>query len=315
MNLTVLVMVAQCIRERMMISTREHEKKFIDVNGKRMAYVEMGEGDPIIFQHGNPTSSYLWRNIMPRLSGRGRCIAVDLIGMGDSEKLDNPGPDSYRYVEHRDYLFAAWEQLGVTENVTLVIHDWGSALGFDWAAQNPDKVKGIAYMEGIVRPVTWDEWPEGIRSLFQGFRSENGESMVLEKNVFVERVLPGSVLRSLTDEEMTVYKRPFRNPGEDRRPTLTWPRQIPLAGEPEDVAAVVANYAEWLSQSDVPKLFINAEPGAILTGAQREFCRSFSNQTEVTVAGSHFIQEDSPDEIAAAIDSWLNSQTKKSGFN
>lgn len=288
-----------------MISTQELDKKFITVNGKQMAYVETGEGDPIVFQHGNPTSSYLWRNIMPQLAGRGRCIAVDLIGMGDSEKLDNPGPDSYRYAEHREYLYAAWEQLGVIDNVTLVIHDWGSALGFEWAMRNADKVRGIAYMEAIVRSMTWDEWPESIQPLFQGFRSEAGESMVLEKNVFVDRVLPGSVLRGLGEEEMAVYRRPFENAGEDRRPTLTWPRQIPLEGEPEDVCAVVDAYAKWLSESDIPKLFINAEPGAILTGAQREFCRAFPNQTEVTVSGSHFIQEDSPDDIAAAIDAWL----------
>ena len=193
-----------------MISADEHPKKTVEVNGKRMAYVEMGDGDPIIFQHGNPTSSYLWRNIMPELAGHGRCIAVDLIGMGDSDKLDDAGPDSYRYVEHRDYLFAAWERLGLTENVTFVIHDWGSALGFDWARQHPDKVRGIAYMEGIVKPIGWEDWPEAIRPLFQGFRSEAGESMVLEKNVFVERVLPGSVLRELTETEMAVYRRPLR---------------------------------------------------------------------------------------------------------
>jgi len=307
MSIPILAMVAQCIREVVMISTKELDKQTLEVNGKRMAYVEMGQGDPIVFQHGNPTSSYLWRNIMPQLADRGRCIAVDLIGMGDSEKLDNPGPDSYRYAEHREYLFAAWEQLGITENATLVVHDWGSALGFDWAMQHPEKVKGIAYMESIVRPMTWDEWPEAIRPIFEGFRSDAGESMVLDKNIFVERVLPGSVLRGLTDEEMAAYRRPFENAGEDRRPTLTWPRQIPLAGEPEDVAATVDAYGEWLSQSDVPKLFINAEPGAILTGAQREYCRRFPNQTEVTVAGSHFIQEDSPDEIAAAINAWLPS--------
>jgi len=289
------------------ISATEHPKEYIDVNGRRMAYVEMGEGEPIIFQHGNPTSSYLWRNIMPELAKHGRCIAVDLIGMGDSDKLDNPGPDSYRYVEHRNYLFAAWQQLNVTDNVTLVIHDWGSALGFDWACQHPDNVRGIAYMEGIVRPLSWEEWPEAIRPLFQGFRSEAGETMVLEKNVFVERVLPGSVLRGLTDDEMAVYRRPFENEGETRRPTLTWPRQIPLDGEPADVHEIVARYADWLCNSGVPKLFINAEPGAILTGPQREFCRGFPNQTEVTVAGSHFIQEDSPLEIAAAIDEWLDT--------
>ena len=290
-----------------MISTAEHPKNFIEINGKRMAYVEMGDGDPIVFQHGNPTSSYLWRNIMPALADRGRCIAVDLIGMGDSDKLDNPGPESYRYVEHRDYLYAAWEQLGITDNVTLVIHDWGSALGFDWASQHPDRVRGICYMEGIPCPISWDDWPDDAKQVFQGFRSEAGETMVLEKNVFVERVLPGSVLRGLTDEEMAVYRRPFENPGEVRRPTLTWPRQIPFDGEPADVSEIAARYAAWLSETDVPKLFINAEPGAILIGKAREFARSLKNQTEVTVKGSHFIQEDSPQEIAAALVDWLDS--------
>lgn len=287
-----------------MISADEPTKKFIDVHGRKMAYVEMGSGDPIIFQHGNPTSSYLWRNIMPALADVGRCIAVDLIGMGDSDKLENSGPDSYRYVEHREFLFAAWDQLGIDDNVTLVIHDWGSALGFDWARQNEDKLRGIAYMEGIVCPMTWDEWPEGARDVFKGFRSAAGEDMVLDKNVFVERVLPGSVLRKMSDEEMAVYRRPFQNPGEDRRPTLTWPRQIPLDGEPADVVAIVADYSKWLQTSEVPKLFIDADPGAILTGPQRDFCRSFVNQTEVTVPGIHFIQEDSPGEIAAALLGW-----------
>jgi len=287
-----------------MLSAEEPTKQFIDVQGKRMAYVEMGNGDPIVFQHGNPTSSYLWRNIMPHLADQGRCIAVDLIGMGDSDKLDNPGPDSYRYVEHREYLFAAWQALGVSDRVTLVIHDWGAALGFDWAQQHPDAVLGIAYMEAIVRPVTWDEWPEAARAVFQGFRSEAGEAMVLDKNLFVERVLPGSVLRDLTEEEMNVYRRPFLNPGEDRRPTLTWPRQIPIEGEPQEVHDIVAGYSEWISSSDIPKLFVNAEPGAILVGPQREFCRTWKNQQEVTVKGNHFLQEDSPGEIGNAIEEW-----------
>ena len=287
-----------------MISTAEPKKKTLSVNGRTMAYVEMGEGDPIVFQHGNPTSSYLWRNVMPHLADQGRCIAVDLIGMGDSDKLDDSGPDRYRYVEHRDYLFAAWEALGVSDRVTLVIHDWGSALGFDWANQHRDSVMGIAYMEALVRPVTWAEWPDAARGVFQGFRSDAGEAMVLEKNTFIERVLPGSVLRGLSDEEMAVYRRPFKTPGEDRRPTLTWPRQIPIDGEPNDVHDIIAEYAAWLPESDVPKLFINAEPGAILTGPQRDFCRRWANQQEVTVAGSHFIQEDSPDEIGEAIASW-----------
>jgi len=294
-----------------MISADEHPKKFIEVGGKRMAYVEMGEGDPILFQHGNPTSSYLWRNIMPALASEGRCVAVDLIGMGDSDKLDDPGPDRYRYVEHREYLFAAWEQLGVTKDVTFVIHDWGSALGFDWARQHPDKVRGIAYMEGIVCPLTWDEWPDAARGVFQSFRSEAGEDMVLDKNIFVERVLPGSIIRTLREEEMAVYRRPFETPGEDRRPTLTWPRQLPIEGEPQDVYDIVEDYAEWLQWCEVPKLFINAEPGAILTGAHRQFCRRFPNQTEVTVRGVHFIQEDSPEEIAAAIRNWMSSSLER----
>ncbi len=289
-----------------MLSAEEPTKQFIDVQGKRMAYVEMGSGDPIVFQHGNPTSSYLWRNIMPHLADQGRCIAVDLIDMGDSDKLDNPGPDSYRYVEHREYLFAAWRALGVNDRVTLVIHDWGSALGFDWA-QHPDAVLGIAYMEAIVRPVTWDEWPEAARAVFQGFRSEAGEVMVLDKNMFVERVLPGSVLRELTEDEMNVYRRPFLNAGEDRRPTLTWPRQIPIEGEPQDVHDIVAGYSDWIGSSDIPKLFINAEPGAILVGPQREFCRAWKNQQEVTVKGNHFLQEDSPGEIGNAIAEWRNT--------
>lgn len=286
------------------MSTAEPEKKTLSVNGRTMAYVEMGEGDPIVFQHGNPTSSYLWRNVMPHLADQGRCIAVDLIGMGDSDKLDDSGPGRYRYVEHRDYLFAAWDALGIADRVTLVIHDWGSALGFDWANQHQDSVMGIAYMEALVRPVTWEEWPEAARGVFQGFRSEAGEAMVLDRNIFIEKVLPGSVLRGLSDEEMAVYRRPFATPGEDRRPTLSWPRQIPIDGEPQEVHEIIADYAAWLSVSDVPKLFVNAEPGAILTGPQREFCRSWPNQQEVTVAGSHFIQEDSPNEIGEAIALW-----------
>ena len=290
-----------------MIDDRERPKKHLTVMGKSMAYCEMGEGDPILFLHGNPTSSYLWRNIMPFAADLGRCLAPDLIGMGDSDKLDNPGPESYRFVEHRAYLDAWIEAVGVTDNVTLVIHDWGSALGFDWARRNADRVKAIAYMEGIVRPVLWEEWNQQSRPVFEGFRSEAGEAMVLRKNVFVEKVLPGSVLRGLTEAEMTVYRRPFLTPGEDRRPTLSWPRQIPLAGEPREVVDIVQEYADWMATNDLPKLFVNAEPGAILVGAQREFCRGWKNQTEVTVRGSHFIQEDSPTEIGEALHAWLSA--------
>lgn len=286
------------------ISAEEHPKKTIEVLGKTMAYVEMGEGDPIVFQHGNPTSSYLWRNIMPHLADQGRCIAIDLIGMGDSEKLDNPGPDSYTFTEHREYFDAALIALGVTDNVTLVIHDWGSALGFDWANRHRENVKGICYMEAIVRPMDWEEWPEAATGIFQGFRSEAGEEMILEKNLFVEAVLPGSVVRDMTEEEMAVYRRPFLKAGEDRRPTLTWPRQIPLSGAPPEVVKIARDYSIWLAGSDVPKLFINAEPGAILINDQREFCRGWPKQVEVTVPGNHFLQEDSPHEIGEAIAEW-----------
>lgn len=290
------------------MNTTEHPKKTVEVLGKTMSYVEMGEGDPIVFQHGNPTSSYLWRNIMPHAAHLGRCIALDLIGMGDSEKLEDSGPDRYTFAEHYQYFEAAMEALGITEKVTLVIHDWGSALGFHWANQHRDAVQGICYMEAIVAPMpTWDDFSKDAAPVFQGFRSPAGEEMVLEKNIFVERVLPGSVLRGLSEEEMAVYRRPFASPGEDRRPTLTWPRQIPIEGEPPEVVEIAEAYAEWLGGSNVKKLFINAEPGAILTGRMRDLCRSWPNQTEVTVAGSHFIQEDSPDEIGQALVEWISA--------
>jgi len=277
------------------------EKKFAAVNGRMMAYVELGEGPPIVFQHGNPTSSYLWRNVMPYLRGLGRLIACDLIGMGDSEKLEPSGPDRYSYVEQREYLFGLWDQLGLEDDVVFVLHDWGSALGFDWANQNRDKVAGIAYMEAIVTPLTWEDWPDDARGIFQGFRTPAGEELVLSKNLFVEAVLPSAILRTLTDQEQAEYRRPFEAPGESRRPTLSWPRQIPIEGEPADVVAVVEDYGSWLAQSQVPKLFVNAEPGSILTGRPREVCRTWPNQTEVTIAGSHFVQEDSPDAIGEAV--------------
>ena len=290
------------------ISEAELPKRKVTISGLSMAYTELGPNDPkadtIVFLHGNPTSSYLWRNVMPHLADQGRCIAPDLIGMGDSDKIEPSGPEHYTFREHRRYLDAFLEHVGVEKNVTLVIHDWGSALGFDWANRNRTKVKGIAYMEAIVRPLTWDEWSPAARRIFEGFRSPEGEKMILEKNLFIEAVLPGSILRKLSNNEMDVYRRPFREPGEDRRPTLTWPRQIPLDGEPADVTELVQSYAKWMSSSDLPKLFVNADPGAILVGAQREFCRGWKNQTEVTVKGNHFLQEDSPHEIGEAIAKW-----------
>ena len=288
-----------------MISTEErYPKQHQTVRGKQMAYVEAGVGDPILFLHGNPTSSYLWRNIIPHLEGQGRCIAPDLIGMGDSDKLEASGPDSYRYVEHRDYLDDLIAALGVAGNVTLVGHDWGGALGFDWAKRHEAAVKGIAYMETIVMPMSWAGMPESVRPVFEGFRSPAGEQMVLDANIFVERVLPGAVMRELGEAEMTVYRRPFLDPGESRRPLLTWPRQIPLDGEPADVHAIVADYAEWLARTELPKLFVDAEPGAIIRGPIREFCRGLKNQTEITVPGVHFVQEDAPNEIGRALADW-----------
>jgi haloalkane dehalogenase len=280
-------------------------KTTVEVEGRSMAYHESGEGPPVVFLHGNPTSSYLWRNVVPHVRDRARCIVPDLIGHGDSDKLDPSGPGSYRFVEHRRYLDGLLDQLDLGDDVTFVVHDWGSALGFDWANRHRDRVAGIAYMEAIVAPVTWDDWPDNARDIFQAFRSPAGEEVVLEKNVFVELVLPSAIMRTLAPAEMDEYRRPFAEPGEARRPTLTWPREIPIEGEPADVVGIVESYGAWLSSSDLPTLFVNAEPGAILTGTPREFSRSWPNQTEVTVAGSHYVQEDSPGEIGTAIARWL----------
>ncbi|HWX06426.1 MAG TPA: haloalkane dehalogenase [Bradyrhizobium sp.] len=285
-------------------------KKSVDVLDSRIAYHERGEGAPLLLLHGNPTSSYLWRDVIPGLAGRGRLVAPDLIGMGDSGKLPNAGPDTYRFTTHRRYLDAFIDAvIGRSDSIVLVVHDWGSALGFDWANRHRDRIRGIAYMEAIVRPIaSWDEWSPQAVPIFQGFRSDKGEAMILDRNMFVERVLPGSVLRKLTETEMAEYRRPFLQ-REDRWPTLTWPRQIPIAGEPADVVAISTDYSRWMAENEVPKLFVNAEPGAILIGASREFCRSWNNQTEVTVAGSHFIQEDSGPAIGKAVADWMQAHS------
>jgi len=278
-----------------------YERRRLAVLDSHMTYVQVGVGDPIVFLHGNPTSSYLWRNVIPHLAGRGRCLAPDLIGMGRSGKAPSGG---YRLADHVRYLDAWFEAVDL-RRVTLVVHDWGSALGFHWARRHPERVKALVYMEAIVRPVAWAEWPEAARKIFQALRTPAGEEMILAKNVFVERILPASVLRGLAPEEMERYREPFREPGESRRPTLTWPREIPIDGEPADVSALVNDYAAWLARSALPKLFVNANPGSILVGAQREFCRGWPNQQEVTVRGSHFLQEDSPVEIGQAIARFL----------
>ncbi|MFK7977153.1 MAG: haloalkane dehalogenase [Halioglobus sp.] len=288
----------------MIAETLNYEKKFAEVGGYRLAYIEEGAGDPIVLLHGNPTSSFLWRNVIPHLTDSGRVIVPDLIGHGDSDKLPvEQGPERYTFEKTYELLSGLLESLGVNANVLLVIHDWGSALGFHWARHHADAVRGIAYMEGIVQPVTWEQWPENARGIFQGFRSEKGEDLVLERNMFVDAVLPGSVMRGLTETEMASYRAAFSTP-DDRQPTLNWPRQIPISGEPAHMVSLVQAYADFMAATNIPKLFVNADPGSILVGEQREFCRSWPNQQEVTVKGTHFIQEDSPNEIGQAVAEW-----------
>lgn len=283
------------------------KKKTARVRGSTMAYVEHGSGDPIVLLHGNPTSSYLWRSVIPHLSSMGTCIAPDLIGMGDSAHVAS-GRDAYRFSMHAQYLEALLEVLGVEENVTLVGHDWGGALLFDWGRKNPVAVHGVAFMETIVTPLTWADWPEAAVGIFQGMRSEAGEEMVLTKNLFVERVLPNSVLAPMSEEAMAVYRRPYLEPGESRRPTLTWPREIPIEGEPADMVDVVTANESWLSGADVPKLFVDVDPGSIIGDRVRRLIRSWPNVTDVAVPGSHFVPEDSGDEIGRAIAAWMGSR-------
>ena len=292
----------------MISASMPYGKCFKSIKGKSIAYIDVGDGAPIVLLHGNPTSSYLWRNVVPHLEGIGRVIVPDLIGHGDSEKLpDSEGPERYSFEISYEYLAGLLNELNITEDVTLVIHDWGSALGFHWAKHHPEAVKGIAYMEAIVCPVTWDDWPKSARGIFKGFRSDKGEDLVLQRNMFVEAVLPSSVIRQMGEEEMNQYRKAFTKAA-DRQPTLNWPRQIPIDGEPPHMVDLVASYGEWMaSNQELPKLFINADPGSILTGKARKFCRTWPNQKEVTVAGTHFIQEDSPAEIGIAVAEWLKT--------
>lgn len=270
-----------------------------------MAYVETGCGDPIVFLHGNPTSSYLWRNILPYTEGLGRCIAPDLIGMGDSAKLAPGGLDRYRFVEQRAHLDVLLDAVGVRDDVTLVLHDWGSVLGFDWANRHRDSIRAIAYMEAVIRPTPREDLPLGSAAMFEMLRTEAGDKLILGDNMYIESALPQMVLRKLADEEMDAYRRPFLDAGESRRPILTWCREVPFDGTPADVWGVEAAYAAWLPETRFPKLFVNAEPGAFLVGDKREFCRAWPNQEEVTVRGLHFPQEDSPHQIGAALRTWL----------
>jgi haloalkane dehalogenase len=280
-------------------------KKSVKIKGLTMAYVDEGSGDPIVFLHGNPSSSYEWRNVIPHLVDLGRCIAPDLIGMGDSEKLPNSGPSSYRLIEHREYLDAFLDALNIRENVTLVLHDWGSALGFDWANRHRNAVKQIAYMEAFVAPINaWDDLPPEAVKFFETMYSDVGEKLVLEENFIIEKELPTCMLRKLTEEEMNTYRKPYLEPGESRRPTLTWRREVPVAGKPSDVYEIIQNYGKWLASSKIPKLFIEALPG-VMFESHRQFARSWPNQQHMKIKGGHFVQEDSPHEVGEAIASWM----------
>tara|TARA_Y200000002_G_scaffold112080_1_gene91776 strand:+ start:1162 stop:2043 length:882 start_codon:yes stop_codon:yes gene_type:complete len=286
----------------------DFDKSSVNIEGKKLAYIDVGEGTPIVMLHGNPTSSFLWRNIIPHLNDLGRVIVPDLIGHGDSDKLPvSMGPDRYKFENTFKYLDKLLNKLEINNDIILILHDWGSALGFYWAMKNPEKIKAICYMEAIVSPIDWSDWPEQARGIFKGFRSEKGEDLILKRNMFIEAVLPSSIIRKLTKDEMDEYRKPFLNES-DRQVTLNWPRQIPIEGEPSHMFRLVSSYADWISNDgDIPKLFINADPGSILIGKQREFCRGWKNQIEVTVNGLHFIQEDSPHEIGEAISSWMRN--------
>lgn len=274
-----------------------HPRRRVRVLYSEMSFVDIGRGDPIVFLHGNPTSSYVWRNVIPHVADLGRCLAPDLINMGASARSPT---GAYRFFDHVRYLDAWFEAAGVDGKIIFVLHDWGSALGFHRACRYSSSVEGVAYMEAIVQPRRWDDFPAGRDAMFRALRGPEGERMVMEQNFFVETILPKSIMRRLSDDEMAAYRAPFSDPAK-RRQTLVWPRELPIEGEPADVVAAVLEYGAWLAASAVPKLFISADPGALVVGRAREFCRSWPNQDEVTVGGIHFVQEDAPAEIGAAL--------------
>jgi haloalkane dehalogenase len=293
-----------------------YAKKKVSVLGHQMAYIETGTGRPVVFLHGNPTSSYLWRNVIPHVEPHGRCIAPDLIGMGDSDKLPPTREDGrdgrYRFVEQRRYLEGFLDAIGVNEDIVLVIHDWGSALGFDFARRHPERVAGIVYMESMLREPKWSELVGGGVRFFRAMRSDAGEAQILKKNIFIENVLPQNVMRGLTDEEMGHYRAPYLAAGEDRRPMLTWAREKPFDADPADTHEVLSAVGKWLPQSaDVPKLWIDVSEGVLIVGEHRDFAAGFPNQQSVRVQGRHFVQEDSPDEIGHAIAEWLESELQR----
>jgi haloalkane dehalogenase len=274
-----------------------HSRQRISVLDTEISFVDVGHGPPIVFLHGNPTSSYLWRNIIPLVVTLGRCLAPDLVGMGRSGKSPN---NAYRFKDHARYLDEWFAKLNLNQGVTLVLHDWGSALGFHWAHRNPNAVRAIVYMEAIVQPRRWQDFPTGRDVMFRAFRSPRGEHLILDENAFIEVLMPKSILRKLSDEEMDTYREPFRD-REARLPMLIWPRELPIDGEPPDVVAIVNEYGSWVARSAIPKLFIAGDPGALLIGRARAFCETWPCQKTATVPGIHFLQEDSPTEIGLAI--------------
>lgn len=278
----------------------------VDVLDSTMAYQETGSGTPMVFLHGNPTSSHLWRKVMPRIGGPGRLLAPDLIGMGASGK---PAIE-YTFADHARYL-EAWLDTVDVDRAVLIGHDWGGALAFDWAARHPGRALGVAFLETIVRPLAWEEFPESARPVFESLRAPGvGEAMVLEQNVFIEQALPGTVLTGLSPEDLDAYRRPYPTP-ESRRPLLAWPRAMPLGGEPPEVVARVQAYDRWLAGSTgVPKLLLTFAPGpgTMIDTAMVQWCRDNVASLDVIACGraGHHAPEDQPEAIAVAVATWAD---------
>jgi haloalkane dehalogenase len=289
-----------------MIDSKLHySKKSIMVKDRKMAFIEVGRGDPIVFIHGNANSAYMWRNILPYMEDLGRLIAIDNIGQGDSDKLPDSGPGSYTLAEHQVYINGIMEALDINKNVTLVMHDWGGPLGLTWARSHSENIKGLVHCEIVVgNHSSYDDYPDGHGERLKRVRGPDGEKLVMTDNYFIEKIYMGGVIRNIDDETMAEIRRPYEGPRENRRPTLTWPRQIPIGGKPKDVADLVDDLSFWMAENDIPKLFIRAEPGQILFGRDLEIINSWANQKTVTVAGLHHPQEDSPDDIGIALRNW-----------
>ncbi len=278
------------------------ESKFVDVHGAKMHYIDVGEGDPILFLHGNPTSSYLWRNIIPHLSSQGRCIAPDLIGMGKSDHPDLP----YRYDDHYRYVSGFISALGIGSNLTLVIHDWGSALGFRWAHEHESGVKAIAFMEAMVRTMSLADLPGSLRVAFRMMRSPGiGWLMISVANIFVKKMLPDLTHAKMSPEALAYYAAAFPTVA-SRKAVRQWPAEVPLDGSPADNATVVEAYREWLTRTEVPKLLFHGNAGVAIKDAEVAWCRENLSNLEVVDLGEgiHFLQETHPEKIGRALSKW-----------